>query len=252
MSTIASMPRWANHEGTLATMDIYENIVIGNFLFSLGVAMGRRQDAEGLPISANLLQQTPLDQGCGDVLIRGSRAMRILEFKRAKNDNSKEKAKLLHLTRALSATGNEDLNSISRSVHWYISSMMRDGELNLRIVPYLDFQESQGDGRKFQVFIDDLVSEATKSGSDNSNLYNRYLQLVAMCQGSAKGSSGGVIVSVTNEGKVNYFVVEDLRELGFELSQLHTKFLQRQAQQQREIMPQHERTSRPAGREYTL
>jgi len=82
-------------------MDVYENIVIGNFLFGLGVAMGRRSEAEGLPLSANLLQQTPLDKGCGDVLVQGARAMRILEFKRASNDDFKEKAKLIHLSRAL-------------------------------------------------------------------------------------------------------------------------------------------------------
>lgn len=43
-------------------MDIYENIIIGNFLYSFGAAMGARSHVKELPLSVNLLQQTPLDR----------------------------------------------------------------------------------------------------------------------------------------------------------------------------------------------
>jgi|GEM_PF-3203239 len=78
--------RWNSCRFTATkTMDIYENIIIGNFLYSFGVAMGGRSDAKELPLLVNLLQQTPLDQGAGDVLVRGARVMRLLEFKRLAN-----------------------------------------------------------------------------------------------------------------------------------------------------------------------
>jgi hypothetical protein len=225
-------------------MDVYENIVIGNFLFGLGVAMGRRSEAEGLPLSANLLQQTPLDKGCGDVLVQGARAMRILEFKRASNDDFKEKAKLIHLSRALNVPANNDLISLSREAHWFIESKSANQQLNLRMVPYLDFLTNEGRRQELQSFINDLVIEAMRTGPDRTSLFARYLHLVATCQGSVKGSSGGVVVSVDGAGKVNYVTVEDLRELGMTLSQLHAMYEQHQLQRQQERTLQQEQSQR--------
>ena len=58
----------------------YENIIIGNFLYSLGLAIGRSPR----PVEAciNLTQQTPLDQVLGDVMLQFPGAWRLIEFKR--------------------------------------------------------------------------------------------------------------------------------------------------------------------------
>ncbi|MTV39013.1 hypothetical protein [Duganella radicis] len=209
-------------------MDIYENIIIGNFLYSLGAAMGKRKETDQLPLAVNLLQQTPLDKSVADVLLRGARTMRILEFKRAKNDSDKETAKLLHLSRALSTEANSTLLRISRAIHWFIGSMSDNTGLNIRIVPYLDFQQPAAAKKTLQEFIAAMVNEAAQSGPDNGELYDRYLEVLANCQGSAKGSSGGLVASVDENGNVSYVVVEDLRELGLTLTQLHSLYQQRQ------------------------
>ena len=53
-------------------MPIYENLVIGNFLFALGLKIGARRDDYLAPdLGVHLMQQTPLDIVLGDVLLAG-------------------------------------------------------------------------------------------------------------------------------------------------------------------------------------
>lgn len=210
-------------------MDIYENIVIGNFLYGLGANMGYQSKTKDLPFSVNLLQQTPLDKNIGDVLLQGARVMRILEFKRAQNDDIKEASKLLHLQRTLSAPDNLDLIDVSREVHWFIKSRGADNRLDIQIVPYLDFMRPRHVEKNLQLFIEKIV-EAAQSTYDNSECYSRYLKVVADSQGSITGSSGGLIVCLDNNGKVNYMAVDDLRDLRLTLSELHDVYIQRHIQ----------------------
>jgi hypothetical protein len=52
-------------------MKLYENVVIGHFLFALGFHTHRVAPASGtLPVMINLLQQTPEDKNLGDVLLQ--------------------------------------------------------------------------------------------------------------------------------------------------------------------------------------
>ena len=73
-------------------MPIYENTVIGNFLFGLGLKLGGEGSNPGLGV--HLTQQTPLDIVLGDILLTGPRSVALLEFKRARAKRKKEKAKL--------------------------------------------------------------------------------------------------------------------------------------------------------------
>jgi hypothetical protein len=43
-------------------MKLYENVVIGNFLFSLGFAISAKSKTNTILTSINLLQQTPADK----------------------------------------------------------------------------------------------------------------------------------------------------------------------------------------------
>ncbi len=51
------------------TVKLYENVVIGNFLYGLGVSVGAQLRGHVLPASVNLLQQTPEDKALADVLL---------------------------------------------------------------------------------------------------------------------------------------------------------------------------------------
>jgi hypothetical protein len=50
-------------------MEPYENIVIGNFLYSLGLTVGQESQGSVRPMCVNLMQQTPLDERLGDVMV---------------------------------------------------------------------------------------------------------------------------------------------------------------------------------------
>ena len=85
-------------------MPIYENLVIGNFLYALGLKIGARQHDYLIPdLTVNLIQQTPIDFVLGDVLLVGPRAVALLEFKREANreGHRKEQSKLLKIETVL-------------------------------------------------------------------------------------------------------------------------------------------------------
>ncbi len=66
-------------------MKLYENVVIGNFLYGLGVSVGAQLRGHILPASVNLLQQTPEDKALADVLLSFPGTLRLIEFKSADN-----------------------------------------------------------------------------------------------------------------------------------------------------------------------
>jgi len=80
-------------------MDIYENLVIGNFLFGLGAEMSRRHLGRAMPDTfIGNLQQAPLDESYADVMVRNPGIFRLIEFKReARRKDKKEVAKRLLL-----------------------------------------------------------------------------------------------------------------------------------------------------------
>ena len=46
----------------------YENVIIGNFIYGLGLVMGK--NPRQIDSCVNLLQQTPLDKVLGDVMLQ--------------------------------------------------------------------------------------------------------------------------------------------------------------------------------------
>lgn len=214
-------------------MDIYENIIIGNFLFGLGVAVGAKsQVTKSPPISVNLLQQTPLDKQAGDVLLRGACSMRLLEFKRLQNDYGKEISKLRHLEAALSNQSMADLISTSRKVHWFVESNNLKSKFEVNIRPYLDLENPKIEGPSLNKFIAEFVDEGFSAHVSDEKNFSRYLTLLSLCQGTPNGASGGLIVVVDAEGIFHYAVVEDLRELGLELRRYHDRYLHRLFEQE--------------------
>jgi len=100
-------------------MPIYENLVIGNFLYALGLKMGARLHGDLAPdLAVNLLQQCPLDIVLGDVLLTGLKAVALLEFKREANWKGrwKERSKLLKIEAFLKCPEYQTLRDTSRHV----------------------------------------------------------------------------------------------------------------------------------------
>jgi hypothetical protein len=71
---------------------VYENIVIGNFLFDLGVRMAKLR-AEFPLVSVDLLQQTPSDMRLGDVLLANAGVCRLIELQACRAAHKQRTAK---------------------------------------------------------------------------------------------------------------------------------------------------------------
>ena len=105
-------------------MTLYENVIIGNFLYGLGldigISLGLNNEDVDLPSIVNLLQQTPADKELGDMLLEFPGVVKVLEFKNAKNPSKKEKRRVEKLEKALK--DNERMKYVSREIHWYIET----------------------------------------------------------------------------------------------------------------------------------
>jgi hypothetical protein len=168
--------------------------------------------------------------------------MRLLEFKRQENDSYKEAAKLEYLRRGLSALEAKHLIPVSKEAHWFLQSSKPVGNFDLRIVPYLFQDDTKYQSITLEQFIASTVHDAIHGTDEKASLFMDYLTLVASCQGSVRGSSGGLVVTVDKTGTVHYAIVEDLRELGMKLVMLHDFYLERQIQLQKQYERQYSRS----------
>ena len=236
-------------------MDIYENIVVGNFLFGLGVKLGiQHQSSPVKPISINLLQQQPLDRPLGDVVIANARILRLVEFKREGNKDKKEKLKWKLLSDALETEDIIDLTSISRKIHWYVNSDYRaktiGNDSNIKICPYLDFYNSNI-FINLTEFINKTAEEAyTETMSDEEMKWCKiYLEIVASIFGSASGKSGCLLLTVSGSGQLTYAAVDDIGDFIETRQAVLDRHLEQQIQLAREQELQYERSIRVKERE---
>lgn len=193
-------------------MDIYENVIIGNFLFGLGLKVGWNSGGQALdPLCINLLQQTPCDESLADLMLASSRICLLVEFKRMRTDDSVgERAKRNRIEQVVSRSG---MVAFSERVHWYIETDFTAQHSVNRVVEYLNFNTPRL-GKSFLEFIDEVADRAASQAEDGDDRqqFKHYLQLVAKACGGETGSSGGLLVSVTASGQLKYIVLHDMRK----------------------------------------
>ncbi|WP_417454919.1 hypothetical protein [Kiloniella sp.] len=201
-------------------MDIYENIIIGNFLVGLGHQIGRINS--NLPFNVNLLQQTPLDKSIGDVLMERADFIKIIEFKRQVNTNKKEQTKHTILSRALN---DHKLHDVSREIHWLVSHQNTEKELVVKSAPYLDFNTGL-ETYSLTELIKDTADELTGKNVPKHKAadYESYIKLLQTLNGRNSDSSGAIILCSSSEGGLNYMPVNSLENLRFSLNQIDHLF----------------------------
>jgi hypothetical protein len=226
-------------------MDIYENIIIGNFLFGLGLRMGMSAATGAIqPLSVNLLQQTPLDTPLADVVLSSRTLYRIIEFKRSANTSEKELLKCSNLSQIVENDPEaRDLSNLSRRVHWYVRSDFRRDSQDIDVIPYLDFSNLDVPKRdfarlgvlKFDDFIENTAKEAVsqQAGADEMRLYERYLRLLESCGSRNTGKTGCLLVAV-RDGRMSFAAVENVRDL-FRTPMEIIRTLDRQTEQRRDF-----------------
>lgn len=214
----------------IANVTLYENLVIGGFLFELGVRMASvRPDLPWL--SVNLLQQTPLDRPLGDVLLANADVCRLVEFKRSGKLTDKEKKKLNALRRLLRNSNSEqDFAKVSREVHWYIEikePRVLGHPVESCACPYIDFDDDpQFTG--IQEFAGKAALEACEKNVESTTRRNRkaYLNRVFEEFGSIEkaepydgdegfqsGASGAFMVAINDKAETYWVAVPSIKHL---------------------------------------
>lgn len=186
-------------------MKVYENIVIGNFLYALGISIGKATTDVTQFSSINLLQQTPDDPLLGDLLFEYPGVVRLIEFKNRKSRKTKERDRIKQIKIALG--DNRGMLEISNAVHWYIETDPFEKVCFNRIVPFLSAFEGPG-FHTIESFIRLVTDEVKNHNQDVSrDSIKAYLQIVAGCQGTQDEgggdigtSSGGLLLCVNKTG----------------------------------------------------
>ena len=197
-------------------MKLYENVVIGNFLYGLGVSIGGRLKSGYIPGAVSLLQQTPEDKALGDVLLDFPGTLRLIEFKAQGNRSKKELTRYRKLLPTIQEQ--HGMLAISRRVHWYVET----APLPLKGIeaffsPYIDAFDAEKPAKKpfaLEGFIESVANDVISSRSDERDILEKdYLKLVRWCQGSGETGSGALVVVVSTGGDMEFVALEDLMAL---------------------------------------
>lgn len=193
-------------------MKLYENVVIGNFLYGLGFAVAKRTVEGDFPSIINLLQQTPDDSTLGDLLIEAPGLLRIIEFKQRSNTDPKEADRHQRLSKGLA--DNVELTRISREVHWFVETQPTQEHFTSRIVPYLDAFPRMDIQHDFAAFVMATAEAAVSKQTQHSpEEMNAYLGWLAALHKSGSVSSGGLIVKLSPNGDLQYVALVSVMEL---------------------------------------
>ena len=190
-------------------MKIYENVLIGNFIFSFGIQVGIKYANKPFPPAAlSLIQQTPTDKWIGDVFASlGGRSF-LVEFKAEKVDKKEEK-KIMTLLGALSKRPN--LNHSSRQCHFLAQGSIQAQNPDLLFRQYISALNAEGESADLAHFVSNVLNG--RIGADNENFVAYVLLLRSICSDGEGSSSGGLLINVDDKGHMTYMAFPDLGDL---------------------------------------
>lgn len=213
-------------------LKLYENVVIGNFLYGLGSAIRAKSKSDIVVTSINLLQQTPVDKEIGDILLEFPGVIRIIEFKQVSNSSNKERRRVKNLTDSIKE--NEKYLTISRAIHWFVETDPQKRTFISRIVPYLNaYSEIESSYRNLEEFIEQIADEAVHEKLEfRHDELREYLDFVQLTLGKGTIGSGGLILAVDNKGNLCFVQLTDMRQLRLQ----HPIFIQQQIEESRLLL----------------
>jgi len=232
-------------------MKLYENVVIGNFLYALGFAIGRKTQAGGLMPIVNLLQQTPDDKRLADVFAYYPGTMRIIEFKRLENSDDKEEEKLCILKRAVKHAVN--VEKVSLASHWFVETSVPSEELVSRVVPYLYAYSDVPTSMSFTTFIAKTADALLKGDTGCSEgMQMGYLDVLAMCNSGPVAKAGrksrktdgrpqssSLILKLSEGGQLAYAQVTSYEELCLRRDELFQRYRMELSVERQEKVEKH-------------
>ena len=204
---------------------LYENVLIGQFIYGLGLRIGKQTQSDCFPAAVNLLQQCPEDTALGDVLLSFPGTLRLIEFQAEDRDKSKERTRQEKLQIILES--DDERLQISRRVHWYFEfSPLSPAEVGGFFTPYIEMDFSSKSLPKqahaINQFIASVADDVLLHPSDDDARIQQekdYLISVRLCHVGNSSGSGALIVTVGASGGFHYIVVKDMMELHMPLGE---------------------------------
>jgi hypothetical protein len=228
-------------------LKLYENVVIGNFLYGLGHSIGNATKEKRQLSIINLLQQTPSDKLLGDVLLEYTGVVRLIEFKNRERESSLTKEKKRHNQLELMIGDNEKLQKISREIHWYVETKPFEQVCLNNINPYLDAFSGNESTYTVESFIENITESVVKKDSDiTPEEFEAYLALVSTCQGGGDVATGGLVVAMDKEG-IKYLQFADIMQLRLQ----HKEYVEKVQKEYKSIMSKQIKQERTLDRDYS-
>lgn len=207
----------------------YENVIIGNFLYGLGLVMG--QEPRRVEACVTLAQQTPLDTVLGDVMLQFPGAWRLIEFKRVGADLSKELVKL-HMFRGATSK-DRNLRRASLRAHWFVKSgphlidAFDDRAFRIFVRPYLDLEGCGG--LPLEEFVHQVVKDAHAPEIPTKD-FDLYLRLTKLLGGLDRYETSGLLVGFSESGGLVYMPLDDITDLKCTAKLLRDRMRAREAE----------------------
>lgn len=199
---------------------VYENVLIGGFIYSIGYYFGSRQIKK--KFSLNQFQQTPADATFSDVCTHWNGNFLIIEFKKDFDSLKKEltKANRLNFVKQLSDYENKHLQDLSKSGHYIGYSLEKDNKIDYDFFSYSDLaniKENKGriPSSSLEIFINELAQN--KIGLPIHE-FEIYLQFLFKFVSSRNTNFSGIIMNYDQNGCPRFVRFDDLNHLHMKLS----------------------------------
>lgn len=215
---------------------VYENVLSGSFIYSLGLVAGRKAGAnETIVDSINFFQHTPHDRKIGDLLADWGGKSFLIEFKRTVSQVRNELSKDGKAELGKKISGDEKVKSLSEKCHFLgygKYSKQKDGGLIYTAFVFQSYlsvlTKNQGVENSLNSFIENMTSNKD-FGLASRKEFDDYLEfLLKHAEATVTTSNSGqrkqkpitgIMTAISPKGGVVLFAYQSYKHLTFLMNQ---------------------------------
>lgn len=216
---------------------VYENVLSGSFIYSLGVVAGRKAGAnETIIDSINFFQHTPHDRKIGDLLADWGGKSFLIEFKRTVSQVRNELLKDGKTELGKKISSDEKVKSLSEKCHFLgygKYSKQKDGGLIDTAFVFQSYlsvlTKNQGVENSLNSFIENMTANKD-FGLASRKEFDDYLEfLLKHAEATVTASNSGqrmqkkpitgIMTAVSQKGEVVLFAYQSYKHLTFLMNQ---------------------------------
>ncbi|EHU5134608.1 hypothetical protein [Vibrio parahaemolyticus] len=212
----------------------YENIYIGNFIYTLGFLSGKKNKSSN-EAGVHLIQQTPDDKEWADLLSRWKGSYFLFEFKKQEKGCKSERHKKYckdqcpgecyeHRSSYYDLINTEKFANYKETAdksHFIGFGVNNGKNRDLEFIPYASVIDSDIQNKtnvKNLTQLCHLITNKDESVGVDGKTFNNYLKFLNACIGGKKSAAGGFIVNIDYKGNVNLVELKHISQLAKNLN----------------------------------